>query len=178
MEASERYDSTTIALHWAVAVLVACQWISGQTIDWFAKGAPRVDARSVHLVIGALLILAMGLRLWWRLGPGRKLSPANGGVWDLAARGLQGLLYLVVVAVLVGGVTTELLRGDNFFGLLQLPRPGDIAAPARHALSEQIGSLHGLGANTLLVLAGLHAAAALFHHYVLKDGVLRRMLRP
>ena len=178
MEAPERYDSTTIALHWAVAVLVACQWISGQTIDWFAKGAPRVDARSVHLVIGSLLIAAMALRLWWRLGRGRKLSPANGGVWDVLARGLHALLYLVVGAVLVGGVGTELLRGDSLFGLVRLPSPGDMTAPARHALAERIGGLHGLGANTLLVLAGLHAAAALFHHYALKDGVLRRMFRP
>jgi cytochrome b561 len=85
-------------------------------------------------------------------------------------------LYFVVVAVLVGGVTTELLRGDNFFGLLRLPTPGDLVAPARHALAERIGDLHGLGANTILVLAGLHAAAALFHHYALKDTVLRRML--
>ena len=78
--------------------------------------------------------------------------------------------------MLVGGVTTELLRGDSFFGLLQLPTPGDLAAPARHALAEQIGDLHGLGANTILVLAGLHTAAALYHHYALKDTVLRRML--
>jgi cytochrome b561 len=82
----------------------------------------------------------------------------------------------VVVTVLVGGVATELLRGDSFFGLLQLPKPGDLAGPARRALAEKIGSLHGLGANIILVLAGLHAAAALFHHYALKDTVLRRML--
>lgn len=175
MDTSERYDSTTIALHWAVALLIACQWVSGQTIDWFGKGAPKVDARSVHLVIGSFLIAVMAVRLWWRIGPGRRLPPANSGIWDVLARGLQGLLYLAVVAVLIGGVATELLRGDSFFGLFQLPKPGDLTGPARHALAERIGDLHGLGANAILVLAGLHATAALFHHYVLKDGVLRRM---
>ena len=176
MDASDRYDLTTIALHWAVAVLVAGQWISGQTIDWFGKGAPKVDARSVHLVIGSLLISVMAFRLWWRLGPGRRLPPANSGVWDVLARGLHGVLYIVVIAVLLGGVATELLRGDSFFGLLQLPKPGDLAGPARRALAEQVGGLHGLGANAILALAGLHAAAALFHHYALKDTVLSRML--
>jgi cytochrome b561 len=176
MESSERYDATTIALHWGVAILIACQWVSGQTIDWFGKGAPKIDARSVHLVIGSLLIAAIAFRLWWRFGPGRRLPSANRGVWDVLARGLHVLLYVVVVTVLVGGVATELLRGDNFFGLLQLPKPGDLAGPARRALAEKIGSLHGLGANIILVLAGLHAAAALFHHYALKDTVLRRML--
>lgn len=172
---NDRYDPTTIALHWAVALLILLQWTSGQTIDWFGKGAPRVDARSVHLVLGSLITAAMAFRICWRLGPGRRLPPANTGAWDLAARGLQGLLYVLVVGVLVGGIATELLRGDSFFGLFQLPKPGDLAGAARHDLSEKLGSLHGLGANVILVLAGLHASAALFHHYVIKDGVLRRM---
>jgi cytochrome b561 len=175
MDARERYDSTTIALHWAVAILVICQWVSGQTIDWFGKGAPKVDARSVHLVIGSSLIVLMSLRLWWRTGRGRRLPPANIGLWDVLARGLHLLLYLTVGAVLIGGVATELLRGDSFFGLINLPKPGDLVGPARHALAEKVGDLHGLGANTILVLAGLHAAAALVHHYLLKDRVLMRM---
>jgi cytochrome b561 len=176
MAPTARYDSLTIALHWVVAILIVCQWVSGQTIDWFGKGAPRVDARSVHLVIGSLLIAVMAVRILWRVGPGRRLPPADVGLRDLLARGMHYLLYLIVAAVLIGGVATELLRGDNFFGLLLLPKPGDLAGPARHALAEQIGDLHGLGANAILVLAGLHAAAGLFHHYVLKDTVLGRML--
>jgi len=177
MDTPERYDSTTIALHWAVAILVACQWVSGQTIDWFGKGAPKVDARSVHLVIGSLLIVLISFRLWWRAGRGRRLARANTGAWDLLARGLHVLLYLMVIVVLIGGVATELLRGDSFFGLLHLPKPGDLAGPARHALAEKVGDLHGLGANVVLVLAGVHATTALFHHYVLKDSVLKRMVR-
>jgi cytochrome b561 len=175
MTASDRYDPTTIALHWAVALLVAGQWVSGQTIDWFARGAPRVDARSVHLVVGALLIALMAFRLAWRIGPGRRLPAAETGAWGVMARGLHGLLYLAVAAVLAGGLATELLRGDSLFGLMQLPKPGALAGAARHALAERVGALHGLGANAILALAGLHAAAALFHHYGLKDGVLRRM---
>ena len=175
MTPSERYDSASVALHWVVAILIACQWTSGQTIDWFGKGAPRIDARSVHLVIGSLLIAVMAVRIVWRIGPGRRLPPADVGLWDLMARGMHGLLYLMVVGVLTGGVATELLRGDSFFGLLTLPKPGDLTGPARHALAERIGDLHGLGANAILALAGLHAAAGLFHHYVLKDDVLRRM---
>lgn len=176
MAVPERYDARTIALHWAVAILVICQWTSGQTIDWFGKGAPRIDARSVHLVIGSLLLMLMAIRIGWRIGPGRRLPPADTGVLDLISRGMHWLLYLMIVGVLIGGVATELLRGDDFFGLLTLPKPGDLAGPARHDLAEQIGGLHGLGANAILVLAGLHAAAGLFHHYVLKDAVLRRML--
>ena len=42
-------------------------------------------------------------------------------------------------AVLIGGVATELLRGDSFFGLINLPKPGDLVGPARHALAEKVG---------------------------------------
>lgn len=176
MSADEHYDRTSIALHWSAAILIVCQWLSGQTIDWFAKGAPRIDARSVHLVIGLLLIGIMSFRIWWRLSRGGRMTAATSRGWTLLAQGVQGLLYILIVAVLVGGVATELLRGDIFFGLFQLPRPGALAGVARHDLSERIGALHGLAANIILVLAGLHAAAALFHHYVLKDAVLKRML--
>jgi cytochrome b561 len=48
--------------------------------------------------------------------------------------------------------------------------------PANKALRHLIGDWHALAANAILILAGVHAAAALFHHFILRDGVLRRML--
>ena len=50
-----RYDITTIIFHWATAILVVEQWLGAQIIDWFPRGAPRVDARSVHITGGVLL---------------------------------------------------------------------------------------------------------------------------
>ncbi|QUD89284.1 cytochrome b [Phenylobacterium montanum] len=175
MNESERYDATTIALHWLVAVLIVCQWASGQTIDWFAKGAPRVDARSMHLVIGAAILFSMAVRIWWRLRSGRRLPPANQGIWRVTAQAMHGFLYAAVVAVVAGGVTTELLRGDSFFGLIHLPKLGGMSPSSEHEWAERLGDLHGLGADLIMILALLHALAALFHHYVSKDGVLRRM---
>ncbi len=173
--ATERYDQTTIALHWAVAVLVAFQWLGAHAIDWFPKGPLRVDARSVHILIGVTLVGVLGFRLFWRRVRGERLPPANAGLLGVIARAVHGLLYLLVAGVLAGGMATELVRGDSLFGLISLPKIGAMAGPARHALAEQIGGLHGLGANLILFVAGAHAAAALVHHYVLKDGVLRRM---
>ena len=48
--------------------------------------------------------------------------------------------------------------------------------PGDRALVHQIGDWHALAANALLIVAGVHAAAALFHHYILHDETLRRML--
>jgi cytochrome b561 len=63
-------------------------------------------------------------------------------------------------------------RGDSIFNVFTIPKmvPGD------PALEHQISDWHALAANALLIVAGVHAAAALFHHYILRDETLRRML--
>jgi cytochrome b561 len=61
------YDNRTIILHWVTALLVAEQWLGAQIIDWFPKGAPRVDARSVHITCGILLAAVLVGRIIGRL---------------------------------------------------------------------------------------------------------------
>lgn len=173
--ATEHYDSSTIALHWVVVLLVACQWLGAHTIDWFPRGALRVDARSIHILTGALLACVMVARTAWRVRGGRALPPGPSGVMGLAARVLHGALNLSVASVLIIGVFTAWIRGDSLFGLLQISPLGAYAPEVRHALAERILGFHALGANLILILAGLHAGAALVHHFCLKDGVLRRM---
>ena len=85
VEPAVSYGGVSIALHWLTAGLVVILWTLGQTIAFFPKGAPKIDARSVHIALGATL-------------------------------------------------------------------------------------------GIVLIVAGLHAAAALAHHYLLRDRVLRRML--
>ena len=172
---AERYDFTTIALHWVIALLIAFQWLGAHAIDWFPKGPLRVDARSLHILTGVLVIALLAARIVWRVTKGRRLPPAGSGPSEMAAKALQGLLYLALVAILCGGMATELIRGDSLFGLISLPKLGPWDGAARHALAERIGGYHALAANVILVLAGLHALAALAHHFILKDNVLRRM---
>ncbi|MGH8202890.1 MAG: cytochrome b/b6 domain-containing protein, partial [Steroidobacteraceae bacterium] len=53
------YDRLSIVLHWLTAGLVVVLWTLGQTIDFFPKGAPKIDARSVHITLGATLALVL-----------------------------------------------------------------------------------------------------------------------
>jgi cytochrome b561 len=76
-----------------------------------------------------------------------------------------------MIAQLLLGIAFALLRGDSVFNLFALgPLPLD------KSVKDTVGDLHGLIANIILILAGLHSAAALFHHFVRRDGVLRRMI--
>lgn len=167
-----RYDSRSIRLHWLTAALVAALWLVGQGIDWWPRGDPRIAARSVHIVLGAVLALVVALRLRHRFGPDAQSPPADAGLAGAAAVVMHKALYILPIAAVGLGILTAWVRGDTVFGLFALPS----FAPGDKAVRKGIEGLHELAANALLAMAMLHAAAGLLHHFVLRDGVLRRML--
>jgi cytochrome b561 len=170
-----RYDRTTILLHWAVALLVVAQWLGGTTIDWWPRGPWRVDARSLHIISGSVLLVLFVTRVVWRSRKGAALVQQPSRLERVASKTMHLTLYLVLGWLLFLGVSLALVRGDSIFGLFHLPALGTYTQDERHNLAEKIGDLHGFAANVLLILAGLHACAALAHHFWRKDDVLRRM---
>lgn len=166
------YDGKTIALHWLTALLVAGQWLGAHTIDWFARGWPRTDARSLHIVVGVMLAMIIIWRLVWRRTGGRRLPPADGGVLGWLALLVHLALYALVIATVCAGLANAWVRGDSLFGLFSIPKLSGVSKDLR----GQIEDLHGLCANAILILAGLHASAALWHQYGRHDGVLARMI--
>ena len=167
-----RYDRRQIALHWLTAVLVVGLWLLGQTIDWFPKGSPRAIARSSHIALGVALAFVLIRRIWWRLSGGEHLAAAGDGALDRIATLAHKALYLLLVGTVLLGIANVWVRGDTLFLLLKIPA----FDPGNRALREFVEELHSWSANILLIVAGLHAAAALLHHFVFKDDVLRRML--
>jgi cytochrome b561 len=167
-----RYDPTTMLFHWATALLVVGNWLGAQTIDWFPRGPLRVDARSVHITVGVLLTLLLLGRVVWRLTAGRRLPLADHGALNIVAKGTHYLLYALLFAMVGLGLVLTWSRGDSIFNLFSLPA----LDPGNKALVDQVEGLHNTVGYCILALAGLHAAAALFHRFVWRDGVLARML--
>ena len=172
-EVGERsvYDRWTILFHWLVAGLVAAQWLGAHAIDWFPRGALRTDARSLHITLGAALAVLLIARLPWRWTGGRKLPPADRGGLRLLAVTVQGLLYLLLFSTVALGVLNATVRGDDFFGLVRLPK-----LFAYSNLRDGVGGAHELSANLILLLAAVHSGAALMHHFLWKDGLLGRVI--
>jgi len=166
------YDRLTIALHWLTAVLVISLWLLGQTIDWFPKGSPRAIARSTHIALGVVLALVLIRRIWWRLADGVHLPQAGSSTLDMIATLTHKILYLLLVGTVLLGIANAWVRGDTLFMLVKIPA----FDPGNTALRKSVEDLHSWAANVLLIVVGLHAAAALLHHFVLKDDILRRML--
>lgn len=171
-EAACRYDARTIAFHWATVVLVALQWGIAQVIDYFPQGAPRVAAKSTHIMIGLLVVAVVLARVLWRATKGRRLPAADRGVLHAVAKLTHWGMYGLLVTVLLLGMFTAWAQGASLYGLYKLPA----YMPGHPDLGDQVAGVHGTAVTILLILAGLHSVAALIHHFVSHDGVLRRML--
>jgi cytochrome b561 len=168
-----RYDQATIWLHWVTAVLVVTLWGMAQLSGFLPRGPARHTLWSVHIVLGAILLLVIAGRVFRRATNGHALSPTGHRLLDGLAKTMHLALYILLVAAVLLGVANTWARGWDLFGIISIPAYDP--SEAKRALVRAINGWHDLAANSIMVLAGLHALAALFHHYVLRDGVLRRM---
>jgi cytochrome b561 len=167
------YDNASIALHWATALLVVVQFALAETWDFFAKPTQH-SMESLHMSFGVVLAAVIAARLLWRLMPGHEVSSLERGWVKTASRSVHYLLYALLIAVVVLGFLLGWSGGRpvDFFGI---GIPGPLAAlprPQRHLIRE----LHNYVAWAIVILAFGHALAALWHHYLVKDRVLVRML--
>lgn len=169
---AQHYDGRTMFFHWATALLVVLQFAGAWTIDYFPRGALRTDARSVHITLGALLAVLLIARLIWRATGGRRLPPADTGALQVAAKGTHWGLYVVLLAMVSVGFFLAWVRGDNLYNLFTIPA----FDPANKPLRNQVQDLHATIGWVIIALVGLHAAAAIAHRVLWKDGVLGRML--
>ena len=168
------YDGVAIALHWATALLVIVQFAMAVTWDWFAKPT-RQGMESVHISLGVLLTAVIVARIVWRWLPGHQVSSLEAGWVKIASKGVHYALYGLLIAQAGLGFAFRWAQGHavSFFGLFEIPGPfGELARPER----RQIHELHEWAAWAIIIIALLHALAALYHHYVLKDRVLKRIL--
>ena len=168
-----RHDGLTIMLHWLTALLVVVQFLLAEFWGFFPRHVHGLMIVA-HMSLGLVLTAVLVLRLAWRLRPGRTFFDDGAALLDTAARLTHRALYVLLAAVVAFGFLTRWTDDKplSFFGLL-IPSPlGTFPRTTGHFVDQ----IHDYLAWTIIVLAGLHAAAALLHHFYMKDGVLRRML--
>lgn len=168
-----RYDSVAIALHWATAVLVVCQFALAEL--WGFAGRPtRHLMITTHMSFGIILTAVIIARVIWRLIPGHQMSSLEVGWVRTASKAVHYLLYVLLALEAVLGFTLRWSGAEamSFFGL-QIPSPLGHWSRGAHQL---VGELHNWNGWAIVLIAFGHALAALYHHYVLRDKVLGRML--
>ena len=168
-----RYDAVAMALHWLTLALVLTQFTLALTWGDFARPTRHLMVVA-HMSFGILLGAAVCARIVWRLIPGHQMPPADSGVAELAAKAVHYLLYAMLLAEFVLGFVLRWSGNEamSCFGVA-IPSPMTPLSKPAHGF---IGDLHEWNGYAIVALAGAHAAAALFHHFVLRDNVLRRML--
>jgi cytochrome b561 len=164
-----RYSAPAQAFHWAIAVLV----LAGFVFAPEGRDAPALQ-REWHETIGFAVLLLSAARLVWRLGDHHPDPPAVSRWLGWGAGALQVALYVLLFLVPLTAVVGTWLEG-HALQMLGGVRMVPWIEPNRdwgHTLSD----LHAWLGNAILWVAGIHAAAALVHHFILRDGVLRSML--
>ncbi len=163
-------------LHWVAAALVLVLFVHG-TIwldDWDEAGEAGRGALAWHAAAGMSLAAVMIARMSWRFVNRTPMMPAATPDWEKrAAHFAHAALYLVTFAVaLTGWLSASAVQPavpSYLFWLIAIPAPGVDGG----RLTRDV---HELAADMLVALAAAHALAALWHHYVKRDSVLRRML--
>jgi cytochrome b561 len=176
-----QYGAIARLLHWCVVVLVVMAWALGTSGDELPRGSSRDIGLFVHMSAGLAIIALTVVRLLW--GVADPAPPPEetmfgersfAGWMGLGARLAHLGLYALMVAVPIAGIALQFARGEGLpvFGIAEIASPW----PADRAFAGNVKEIHELLAHGLMALAGLHAAAALVHHWVFGDRTLVRML--
>ena len=171
----EHWGSLSQLLHWLIVALIALQAALGLIGIMLPLGMAKLAVLARHKSIGITILGLATLRLLWRwLNPTPPL-PSNLRPHErFLARFTHGALYVLLFAMPLTGWIMSSARGFavSWFNLFQLP---DLV-PKSEMLYDAMVTTHATLAIALAVTVALHIAAALKHHFVLKDDTLRRML--
>jgi cytochrome b561 len=172
---TSRYSAPAQIFHWLTVILVLGAWTLGTIGDDLPKGSIRELGESIHVILGETVLLLLVLRLAWRfVTPVPGADPGSSPMVIAVAKYVHLAIYALLSAVPIMGVVTLFYGGEPLpiFGVFDIASPWPKSRDLKHSAKE----IHEFLANLLLALAALHAAAALMHHYFLKDGTLKRML--
>lgn len=169
------WGSLSKALHWLVVVLIITQWAIAERTEGLPLGMAKISALAWHKSFGITILMLAVVRLVWRwMNPVPDLT-AETRPWERALAKLSHLLlYGLIFALPLSGWIMSSAKNFpvSWFKLVQLP---DLVAP-NEQLFQQMRQLHGVLFAVLVVVALLHIAGALKHHFIDRNDVLRRML--
>jgi cytochrome b561 len=171
---TRRWGAVAQLLHWTIVILIIVQFVLGYRAHW-ATGLKKLSTVVPHKSWGITILALAVIRLVWRFVNPTPLLPDNLKPWERAAAHVthQGLYSLLFAMPLTGWIASSARSFPvSWFGMMQLP---DFVAPNR-PLYDSLMTVHDWLSWTLVAIALLHVAAAIKHHFVLKDHVLRRML--
>jgi cytochrome b561 len=172
--AAPRYTRIAIALHWVMALMIVGAFVAGTILDGMDFSPFKLKLISWHKWLGVSIFAFVCFRIVWRLTHRPPPLPTSTPPWQrtAAAAGHLALYGLMVIIPLSGWLYSSAAGIQTvWFGLVPLP---DLLA-RNEQTADLLRTVHGWLNNGLLVVVLGHVAAALHHHYRLRDGLLTRM---
>ena len=175
LNSKTRYGSLSIWLHWIMLLLIATVYACIELRGFFPKGSGlRADLKTWHFMLGLSVLALVVLRIVINMiGSAPEIRPAPPTLQKLLAKLMHFLLYVLMLGVPLAGWLLLSAGGKPipFFGLELPPLIGE-----SDSYAELFKEIHEAGGTLGYILIAAHAAAALFHHYVVRDNTLQRML--
>ena len=170
-----RYGTIAQFFHWSVVLMLVFQYIWAWLIEETESITLRLELVAQHKTIGMLVLVFAVLRLVWRFIKTPPPLPATMSGWEKWAAKMGHLaLYGLLFAVPISGwfFSQAAGYGDYWWGPISIP---SVVEPSVEA-EELFYELHEIFVTLLMVVVAVHVLAALRHHFILKDDVLKRML--
>jgi cytochrome b561 len=172
---TDRYPTTSKLLHWLIAICVLVTAPVAIAMLRVGEGPTQDFLFNFHKSLGVLILILMILRLINRLAVGAPVAEPGIAPWQKAASAtVHASLYVLLLAMPIGGYIANSAYGapTPFFGLFNLPA----LVEKNEALATQMFTVHRWVGWLVIILVLMHVSAALYHHFIRDDNVLRRML--
>ncbi|MBK8570719.1 MAG: cytochrome b [Nitrosomonadales bacterium] len=172
---TDRYGALSIGIHWLMLLMFVAVYACIELHEFFPKGSDlRATLKTWHFMLGLSILVLASLRLIiYITGTAPRIEP-DPPKWQMqSAKLIHVALYALMIAMPLAGWLLLSAEGKPipFFGL-HLPT---LIGKSKF-LADVIEEIHEAGGTIGYFLIGLHAAAALYHHYFVRDNTLRRML--
>jgi len=167
---ASRYQPVLVALHWLLGLMIIGLLCLGFFVlaDMPNTDPKKLDILVWHMAGGMFVLVLMILRFIMRIGSARPATATTGSpLLDRMASIVHHSLYVIVFLMIATGWTTGWLISGVF-------QPNGEALPDSFAVFPTFRA-HAALATLLAILIVVHIAAALYHQFVLKDGLFRRM---
>ncbi|SET35620.1 cytochrome b [Thorsellia anophelis] len=168
-----KYTKIQISLHWLTLILVIAVFATIYISDWF-HGPIRTMLKNAHFNLGVFIWLVIAFRLFLRIiFKAPPIEPPLNRKQQIASRAMHDSLYLLFLIQPILGLITRAYDGRTwtFLGI-----PIEPFVTIDETFSYTLREIHEIIAIILMIMIGLHAFAALFHHYIKRDNTLIRML--
>lgn len=161
--------------HWGMFVIL----VGLYTIAYIMQDLPNDETKwwlyGIHKEVGVTMLILVAARLWWREANPIPLDSTKAPHWqNLLGRANVIILYILLFTFPLSGLLMSLLGGHNvnYFGLFTIPALSEDSTP----VGSLLHATHIYCSYLLIAFVAAHIAAGLYHHFILKDTILKRML--